>query len=438
MRHNLHFTSEFIPEAPIPESAPAFTEELHTLSARVAQGTYEFPEASLLLPLDAAMLNEVNDCVKRFATTKLKYVIVIGIGGSNLGTQAVYDALVAGEGAKKSSHPQLIFADTIATPLLNDIVALCTSEIASAPEILINLISKSGSTTESIANFEILYAALLPRFPQILERIVVTTDKDSPLWIRATQLGIGLLPIPHMVGGRFSVFSPVGLFPLALAGVNVGELRAGAEDFLKTCVGNRGEKNLAQESAEAIYQAHGAGVNILNFFFFNPEFESLGKWARQLYAESLGKEKDLKGNIIHTGITPVVSIGSTDLHSMAQLYLGGPRNMMTIFLHVKEKESAAFTITPDALFIDLLPQLEGKSPEVIMDAIYSGVKEAYRAHQLPFGEIDFSERSPYMLGVFLEWQMLTVMYLGRMFNVNTFDQPNVEDYKKITRVILEK
>ncbi len=412
-----------------------FTQEIKTLTARISPGQYQFHEASLLLPLDAALLVEVNDCVKRFATPQLKFVIVVGIGGSNLGTQAVYDALTKGEGAKKSSHPQLIFSDTVSTALLNDIVALCEHEVTTPDEILINLISKSGTTTESIANFEILYDVLRKRFPRIPERIVVTTDQDSPLWVRATQLGFGLLPIPKMVGGRFSVFSSVGLFPLACAGVNVGELRAGAEDFLNACIGSSEKKNPAEACAEAIYQAHAQGATMLNFFFFNPELESLGKWARQLYAESLGKEKDLAGNVVHSGITPIVSIGSTDLHSMAQLYLGGPRDKMTLFLQLKE--TSPFLVSNEALVADLLPQLEGKSPEVIMEAIFLGVKDAYRSHRLPFGEIILTERSPYMLGVFLEWQMLTVMYLGRIWDINTFDQPNVEDYKKITRAILE-
>jgi glucose-6-phosphate isomerase len=240
------------------------------------------------------------------------------------------------------------------------------------------------------------------------------------------------LPVPKEVGGRFSVFSAVGLFPLTLAGFDTEQLLLGARDALASSLQ---KENHALRLAESIYLAHKGGASILNFFFFNPELESLGKWARQLYAESLGKEKDKGGKVVRAGLTPIVSIGSTDLHSMAQLYFGGPHDKMTLFVHVAER--SRLHVPEKGLFVDVIPVIKNKSPEAIMKAIYDGTTAAYSTHKLPCGEILLPAISPYALGMFFELHMMAVMYLGEMLHVNTFDQPNVEDYKRVTKEILE-
>ena len=120
---------------------------------------------------------------------------------------------------------------------------------------------------------------------------------------------------------------------------------------------------------------------------------------------------------------------------MAQLYFGGPRDKMTLFVYAHER--SRLKVPHDALFLSLAPALAGRSPESIMQAIYDGTKSAYHSHKLPFGEVLLPALSAYALGMYLQWQMQTVMYLGEMWYINTFDQPNVEDYKKVTREILE-
>jgi glucose-6-phosphate isomerase len=429
-KQDLHIHHKHIPKGTIPEGAKRLAEEIKEIAAQKT-GAYKTHEHSLRLPLDPSIMLEVRHHAERYFSTQLRYVIVVGIGGSNLGTQAVYDALRPRDHATSGS-PKIIFADTISTSFLRDVAELLETEISYPEEILINLISKSGGTTESIANFELIYVMLTRRFPSINSRIVVTTDHGSKLWLAAEKKGIGLLSIPKEVGGRFSVFSAVGLFPLALVGIDTKQFVEGARDVLALCTQ---KENHALRLAESIYLAHKNGASILNFFFFNPELESLGKWARQLYAESLGKEKDRGGRVIRAGITPIVSIGSTDLHSMAQLYFGGPRDKMTIFVHVSERSN--LRIPEKGLFIDLAPALKNKSPDIIMKAIYDGTIAAYNTHKFPYGEVLLPAISPYALGMFLELHMMTVMYLGEMLHVNTFDQPNVEDYKKVTKQLLE-
>ena len=155
-------------------------------------------------------------------------------------------------------------------------------------------------------------------------------------------------------------------------------------------------------------------ISLLNEFYFAPELESLGKWYRQLVGESLGKSHDV-------GITPIVSIGSTDLHSMAQLYFGGPRDKFTNLIRVENEQGTA------AL---------AKSFFKIMNAIYGGVRAAYIKNQLPFTEIIFEDISEHTLGAYMQFKTMEIMYLGRLMDVNAFDQPAVEDYKEETRKLL--
>jgi glucose-6-phosphate isomerase len=436
MKQDLIVHYKHSPEAHIPESAALLTERLRQITSNKT-GVYASPEHSARLPADPSVMLDVLHQVELSWNTQLAYVIVVGIGGSNLGAQAVYNA-IRGCQPNTADQPSLIFLDTVSAPSLLVIEELLHSKIQYPEQIVINLISKSGGTTESIANFEIIYAMLLKRFSgtegekRVRSRIVVTTDHDSKLWKCAEKEGIAHLPLPLAIGGRFSVFSAVGLFPLALTGVNIKELTLGARDVIASLLA---KENHALRFAEDVYRAEKHGASILNFFFFNPELESLGKWARQLYGESLGKQFDKKGREVRTGITPIVSIGSTDLHSMAQLYLGGPRDKITLFMYVPER--TLLKVPKHGLFLDLVPAVSGKSPDTIMQAIYGGTVAAYHTHRLPYCEAFLPSISPYALGMFMQWHMLAVMYLGEMWHVNTFDQPNVEDYKKVTKQILE-
>jgi glucose-6-phosphate isomerase len=436
MKQDLIVHYKHSPEGRIPESAALLTERLKLLASHKT-GVYQSPEHAVRLPSDPSIMLDVLHQVEQSWNTQLAYVIVVGIGGSNLGAKAVYDALLGGAFTKERKA-SLIFLDTVTASTLTAIEDLLDTKIHYPEEIIINLISKSGGTTESIANFEIIYAMLVKRFSKtngeqrVRSRIVVTTDHDSKLWKHATKEEIALLSLPKEIGGRFSGFSAVGLFPLALAGIDIKELLAGARDVTASFFT---KENHALRFAEDVYRAEKHGASILNFFFFNPELESLGKWARQLYGESLGKQFDKTGKEVRAGITPIVSIGSVDLHSMAQLYLGGPRDKMTLFIYVPER--SRMKVPQHGLFLNLVPAVSEKSPDSIMQAIYGGTIAAYHTHRLPYCEAFLPAVSPYALGMFLQWHMLAVMYLGEMWHLNTFDQPNVEDYKKVTKQILE-
>jgi glucose-6-phosphate isomerase len=393
------------------------------LSRVTASGAYTELECSLVLPYDATHARVSKKLAKEKTGKALKYVFVIGIGGSNLGAKAVYDAIRGySDICTPRVFPKIYFLDTVDPEMLAAYQKLCAS-IHSQEELLIVSISKSGGTTETIANTEYMYAWLKKKFPRIQERIVVITDKDSLLWKESVRMGIARLPIPALVGGRYSVFSSVGLFPLAVVGCDISLLIAGAKEV---------KKDSALMSAVILFLQAKNGHTIHDNFFFHPELESLGKWYRQLFGESIGKESE---NGARVGITPTVSLGSVDLHSVGQLYLGGPRDKTTTFVYTAkgaQKNPPAY----GRLFSHLIPELHGVSAQSIMSAIFRGVQAAYKKQSLPYMSLVLPDISEYSLGMYLQWKMTEIMYLGKLFKVNAFDQPHVELYKKETKKIL--
>lgn len=400
----------------------------------VAVGTYDAPESSINLPADGQLLKNVLALKRRVVGKFLKYVVVIGIGGSNLGTKAIYDARLGFfDQLQPKRFPKVVFLDTGDPEFLLQLQKFLKTEIRKPAEILVNLISKSGSTTESVYNFEAVWQVLRQRFAKAGERVVVTTDEGSKLWQLAQQNNFATLGIEKVVGGRYSVLSAVGLFLLAACDLDVKALRAGALAVRERCLRNDLE-NPALVSACVLYLQHQQGKAIHDTFVFHPELESLGKWYRQLMGESIGKEKDASGTVVNTGIFPSVSVGSTDLHSVGQLYLGGPKNILTTF--VSTQRSARASIPKTLALAGLVDGIAGRPASEIMDAIREGVKIAYTKRELPFMEVTLDDLSEHSLGEFLQFKMIEIMLLAKLMNVNAFDQPNVEGYKSETRSIL--
>jgi glucose-6-phosphate isomerase len=396
---------------------------------------YALHEGFARIPFDASIEKEVHELVRALCTPRLKYIFVIGIGGSNLGTKAIYDAL---KGHFDIYHPdrfpKIIFLDTI-DPKHGDEIASFVESIAHPEEYLVHLISKSGTTTESIANFEFLFSHLIKVLPSARERVVITAAKNSPLWTAAEEKDIARLSIPETLGGRFSVFSPVGLFPLAAAGIDITALLEGARAATELCLSDA-EDCPATLSAAALATYIEQGLPLYISFFFNPALESLGKWYQQLVAESVGKEHDLNHNTVRTGIMPLVAIGSNDLHSVAQLLFGGPQNTCTQFVYANTTDSA--TVPQDTFFGDIDPQIKGRSFKEIIEAILNGVQTAYNEHDLPYFQIELETISPHTLGMFMQYKMIEIYYLGKLLDIDPFDQPNVESYKVATRKNLSK
>src|SRR3989338_4504204 len=354
--------------------------------------------------------------VKMAKEKRAPCLIVVGVGGSNLGTMAVQEAV--------KGDATVFYADAADPDAMNRLLKK-TAPFFKRGGAVLNCVTKSGATAETLANFETILAAF--RVGKAWkERVVITTDRGSPLRIRAGSEGFSLLEIPKRIAGRYSVLSPAGIFPLAFMGVDVHALTKGAADAAKNFLSDRSSPPAV--SASVIFRHMKEGKNIHDTFLFSPDLESVGMWGRQLTAESLGKEFDISGRSVNAGITPTVSLVQ-DLHSMVQLYLAGPRDRFTSFVHAEP--SSDLIIPPSAL-----PWLAGQSYSRLAYALYGGTKQAFRKARRPFMEILLPDKSERSIGQYLHFKMLETVYLARLLNVNPFDQPAVESYKSEARRIL--
>lgn len=399
-----------------------YVERLNTLAN---ENSYDSDEASMNLPFDKTLLSKVVELANKKQTKNLKYMLIIGIGGSNLGTKAFYDAFFGFyDVLQPSRFPKIIFLDTQDEEVLAKTIELIQT-LKNKDEILVNAISKSGGTTETSANVEVIYKALHDKFGEINDRFVITTDNASAMQRVAEEKRIDFLTMPKKVGGRFSVFSAVGMFPFAMLGFNIHQIVKNAQEMRNKCI-EQNMQNPALLSAAILYLHYKNGKNINDNFIFLPQLESLGKWYRQLMGESIGKDGE--------GITPTVSIGSTDLHSVGQLYLGGQKDKITTFIYAEN--SKYNTTVPAEQYFNLVEVINGKSIYTIMNAIVSGTKVAYTKQGLPFMEIVLNSVTEAEIASFMQFKMMEMMYLGKLIGVNTFDQPHVELYKIETKKIL--
>lgn len=394
---------------------------------------YDTNYASINVLDDKSILSSSKKVLAKVKTAST--IVVIGIGGSNLGTIAVYEAL------KDKLHNELekkkiYFADTSDAYEIQNISLLISKELKAKRKVVLNVVSKSGGTAETIANFEILLE-ILKQFKKknYNEYVVLTTDKNSKLWDLGLEKKYHLLEIPKLVGGRYSVFSNVGIFPLMFLGIKVQKLIAGAKDMRELCLEKNFNKNPAMKSAGIIYNNNKTGKIIFNTFLFINQLESIGKWYRQLMGESIAKEFDLKGKKVNTGITPSVAIGSTDLHSLAQLYLAGPNNKLHLF--VKVENLPPLKLPTYKKFDNIVEHIQGRDLSTIMIAILKGTQEAFTKKKIPFYEISLNKLDEHCIGALLQLKMFEMIYLAALLNVNPFDQPNVEEYKLVTKRILK-
>jgi len=391
--------------------------------------TYSMPESSVRLPADADEMIDNMQPTYKSMSEQADYCIVVGIGGSSNGTQAVYNALYRSE----APETELIFVDTTSPHILQK----ARKVIAAAEnkeEVVLAVVSKSGTTIETLSNFAVLFNEMQQKFKAAAEQVVAITDYASPLWQTAKKQGLHSLAIPENVGGRFSVLSPVGLFPLATAGVDIRSLLIGAKEVVQETIHEETD-NMPIKSAAVLESAREHGYPVENTFVFNPELFDVGGWYRQLVGESLGKENDTNGNQVRSGMLPVVSVGTTDLHSVGQLYFGGPRNIFTTFIRAQYSDTQE---VPGLRFGGITDDIAGTNIGEIMEATYQSVIESYKSEDLPFIQIHIDDITEETVGQLLQFRMLQVMYQGHMMNINAFNQPNVAGYKQKTRKILNE
>ena len=412
-------------------AASRLVSEQKCLRAAAKNKTYRGPMSFVRLPFDAPMQRAVRAVYREKTSGALKYVFVVGIGGSSLGARAVAQAI----GTGMHPRPRLIFMEGINDATLQRIVHLVLHDMTTPSEFIVNIISKSGRTVETVVNGEILVDILQRRFGNISDRIVITTDVGSVLWRKARKQHLTALSIPPLVVGRYSVFSAVGLFPLLCAGVDIEALCKGARQAVKDATHSNLYKNAAAVSSIVCTHHYTLGRRTAVIFPFSAALKGVAEWWRQVIAESIGKSRNIKGKKVHEGITPLVATGSEDLHTLTPLVLDGPDDKITFFVWPGPMQP--WKVTRSA-WSSLAPGAAGKTAGDVAEALYEGIKRAYLKRMRPFVEYELTHIGEYELGYLMQRVMIETVFAACLIGVDPFTQPAVEAYKKEVRTILSR
>ena len=358
-------------------------------------------------------------------------VVVAGIGGSYLGARSVIDALSNSFEWLKSNkdNPVIVYAGN---NISEDYLAELTEYLKNKKFGIIN-ISKSGTTTETALAFRILKTQLENQAgKEVAKKLIVaiTDEKKGALRTLATQEGYKTFVIPDNVGGRFSVLTPVGLLPVAVAGFDIKQMMKGAQDMEKLCAEN---VPFAENPAE-IYAAtrnalYDGGKKIEILVNYHPKLHYIGEWWKQLYGESDGK--DLKG------IFPAGVDFSTDLHSMGQWIQEGERSIFETVISISEPNKKMI-VPSDNTNLDGLNFLAGKSVDEVNKMAELGTQIAHVDGQVPNIKIEIPKLSEYYIGQLFYFFEKACGLGGYVMGVNPFDQPGVEAYKKNMFALLNK
>ncbi|MBD3421306.1 MAG: glucose-6-phosphate isomerase [Chitinivibrionales bacterium] len=357
---------------------------------------------------------------------KSQLLICIGIGGSYLGARATIDFLSASFEDLRS--PRVVFAGhQLNSDYLDDLRKLFDKN-----DVVVNVISKSGTTTEPGVIFRIVRQWMESRYgkQEAAARIVATTDpQKGALRKLATEESYATFSIPGDVGGRFSVLTPVGLFPIAYAGIDIAQLVAGAADAMSLCGGSDLETNLSARYAVNRNILFRRGKTIEMMASLQPQLHYVAEWWKQLYGESEGKNL--------TGIFPAAADYTTDLHSLGQWMQEGLRNVFETFVVLKNV-ATSWTVPEFDSDDDGLNYLKKQSLEYVNDNAYKGTLLAHLDGDVPASTLTLDTRSPETLGQLFYFYEKAVALSGYLLRVNPFNQPGVEAYKRNMFALLSK
>ena len=367
----------------------------------------------LLLSPNDALLEDVNATATRIRE-EADVFLVIGIGGSYLGAKAVIEALspyFKGEG------PEILFAGhQMSGKYLEELLTHLDGK-----SVYVNVISKSGTTLEPALAFRFIRNWMEERFEDANSRIIITTDpEEGALNILRSEKGYKKYIIPGDVGGRFSVLTPVGLLPIAVAGIDIRSLFYGGVETCKQYT--RDDANPALDYAAIRYLLHEAGKTVEVLAVFEQRLFSFGAWWQQLFGESEGKDRK--------GLFPAVVQYSTDLHSLGQFMQDGTRSVIETFLMVKDDGRPPKVPSTGGSNLDGLDYLVGRSMSEINRKAYEGTARAHADGEVPLGTVWLDALRPEDIGACIYFFEHAVAIGGYLLNVNPFDQPGVEDYKR--------
>ncbi len=383
-------------------------------------GFYELPDFDT--SKIHAFVNEVLD--------EFDCMVVLGIGGSALGNRALYSALKTEKGLDR----KLFIADNVDPYMMKEIL-----DQVELPRTLFNVITKSGTTAETMSTYLIVLNILRDVFgPDYKKHVVVTTDAEKGFLRQLIKKdGYRDFVVPGNVGGRFSVLTDVGLVSSAFAGIDIDKLLEGAKAMRKRCENEDVMKNPAYLNAllHVLYMEKGMNISVM-MPYSNPLYD-MADWYRQLWAESLGKRYNVDGEEIFVGQTPVKALGTTDQHSQVQLYVEGPNDKVTTFLGL-EKFTWDYEIPGIYPERDEVNYLGGQSLSRLLNVERQATEIALTDAGRPNCTILFPTLDEHHLGEFIFLYEVQTVFAGKLLNIDPLDQPGVEAGKIATYAMMGK
>ena len=342
--------------------------------------------------------------VRKFS--KYKNIVIIGMGGSILGTKSIYSFL------EKKIKKKVFFFDNLDLNL-----NLKYRKIKNLKNSCFIVAGKSGKTIETIINLGTIFSKNLLKS----KLIIIAEPTDNALMTIANKYHAEIIEHKEFISGRYSVLSETGMFPAALMGLNLMKFKN-----LKRLIKSKNFISTLIQNVACIYTLISKKINNSVILNYDSNLNNLGYWYQQLVAESLGK----KGK----GINPILSFGPKDHHSLLQLYLDGPKDKFFTFFNSSQKENK-FKVSQD-IIPNNMRFLKNKNLRFIINAQCNAVKNIFKLKKIPFRQITFSKKNEEELGEIFTFFVLETILLSRLMNINPFDQPAVEQVKIETKKIL--
>jgi glucose-6-phosphate isomerase len=383
-------------------------------------------------------VKKLGDTIEKEMGDRFENLLVIGIGGSSLGGIALIKALTHPFHnllqAEERKAPRIFFAENIDADEIKGLF-----EILDPEKTVINIISKSGTTAEPMANFLLVQKFMTEKIgmDNFRKQVVATTDsRKGTMRQIVKELGFRSLAIPDGVGGRFSVLTPVGLFPGYLAGIDLDALLEGAAFMDGLTKKKELLQNPAYLNAVIHYHLHvHRGVNNAVLMPYSAALSLISDWYRQLLAESLGKKWALTGEVVYAGQTPIKAVGAIDQHSQVQLYREGPFDKIFTVLSVENLNN--FLNLPSLYQkYEGLSYLGGHTINQLFDAEKNATILALTKSGRPSIEISVPEVNPFTIGQLFYLYEVQTVFAGYLYGVNALDQPGVEAGKHYTYGLL--
>ena len=423
---NAEYLKPFVADHELEAIAPLVSAAHKTLENRNGPGSDFLGWVDLPVDYDKEEFARIKAAAERIKKS-CDVLIVIGIGGSYLGARAVIEALRSTlyNNLTKDTPDIYYVGNSINPTYLNDVLSICEGK-----DICVNVISKSGTTTEPALAFRIFKKLVEDKYgkEEAKKRIFATTDKaKGTLKELSDTEGYETFVVPDDVGGRFSVLTAVGLLPIAVAGIDIDKLMAGAATGREKYSKDDGNDCYKYAALRNILSNKGKSVEML--ISYDPHFVMMNEWFKQLFGESEGKDQK--------GIFPSSATFSTDLHSLGQFIQDGSRIMFETVMEIKKPKTDLF-LQPDAENLDGLNFLTNQNMSVVNQKAYQGTVLAHTEGGVPNMILELDDVSEETLGELIYFFEKACAISGYMLGVNPFNQPGVESYKKNMFALLGK